>query len=150
MKLLIAFLITLAFLQTTVIPVDLVIIILMLRSYVKNDQANLYIAFGIGLLVSHLSATPLGLQSLIYLLLVQIARSFANSRFSENILIFLPVTAVLLIMNTVLTAYVSNQSVSLWPKILIEVFLSLPLYYLIKAWEERFIFKKGIKLRFRK
>lgn len=150
MKLLVTFLIILAFLQTTIIPIDLVVIILILRSYVKNDQANLYLAFGIGLLVAHLSASTLGLQSLIYLLLVQIARSFANSRFSENILIFLPVTALLLIMNNFFTAYASNKSVDLWPEILIEVLLSIPLYYLIKAWEERFTFKREIKLKFRK
>ncbi|MBI2601012.1 hypothetical protein HYW42_03600 [Candidatus Daviesbacteria bacterium] len=148
MKTLLALLIIVAFLQTTILPFDLVVVILILRSVVKADQLNLYLGFGMGLLVSHLSAIPIGVDSIIYLVLIQITRSFAKSQFSENIFLFLPLAVVLLIISNVSKALIFNQSISLWPEVATQILLAIPVYYALKLWEERFIFKKEIKLRY--
>ncbi len=33
-------------------------------------------------------------------------------------------------------------------KLLLEAFLSLPVLYIVRLWEERFVVQKGIKLKF--
>lgn len=147
MKAIIAILILAAFLQSTVLSVDLVLIILILRSYIRVEKANYFLALFMGLFVSHLNFAPLGVESIIYLMLVQVTHMAAKSRFSENALTVVPLTLTLLSIHTSLSAWVSEQSIQLWPKVAIESFLSLPLYLVIKFWEERFVVRKDIKLR---
>lgn len=147
MKTLIAILILSAFLQTTIFPFDLTLIILLLRTLIKPSKSNLYLAFLTGLLVSHLSSAPLGLYSFIYLLLVQLGLILAKSRFSNHMLIiYIEVTAFLVIENLSLSLFV-GQSVMLWPKVFVESLLTLPIYIVLRLYEERFVINKEIRLR---
>lgn len=138
MKTLVAVLIISSFIQSTILPLDLVLIILICRSYIRSDKSNLFLAFGFGLLDAHLNLTPLGLQSLVNLLVVAVTAYFSKSRLAGNSLLIIPLSLVLLLI---------NQSLKPSPKIFIEAAFSLPMLYLIRWWEERFIVQKEIKLR---
>lgn len=147
MKTLIIILIIISFLQSTIMPVNLVLIILICRAYIKVDKANLFLAFALGLLDSHLNLTVLGMQSIIYLIIVSITEGLSKSRLSRNSLLIIPISFALLILNQLINFIFLHQSFQLIPKIFLESLLSLPLFYLIRLWEERFIVQKEIKLK---
>lgn len=139
MKTLILILIILSFIQTTILPLNLVLIILIVRSLIRPEKNNLLLAFGFGLLLSHLNLQPLGFQSLIYLTSTQLTQILSKSRFSANPLLVVPLTVVF--------STFSLMTIQLVPQVLIESFLALPIFYILRLWEERFIVRKEIKLR---
>lgn len=139
MKSLIFVLIFASFFQTTVIPFDLVLLILISRSYLKSDKANYYLALGFGLLVGHLNLSPLGFQSLVYLLTAAATSSLSKVRLANNPLVIIPLSFAFLSINQFNNWNFSN--------ILIISFLSLPIFYLVRLWEERFIVQRDIKLK---
>ncbi len=137
MKTLVVILIIASFLQTTILPLDLVLMILICRSYIKSEKINLYLGFGFGLLISHLDLMVLGPISIIYLILISLTQILSKSRLAGNPLLIVPVSFILL----------SLQTLQLSSSIFIESLLSLPMVYLIRFWDERFIVRKEIKLR---
>lgn len=139
MKTLVIILIIATFLQTTILPIDLVLLILICRAYIKSEKANLYLGFAFGLLVSHLNLTSLGLQSLAYIAFVAATESLSKLRLAGNPLLIVPITLVFLSMLSYNTLDFS--------KVIFTSILSLPILYLIRFWEERFIVRKEIKLR---
>ncbi len=147
MKTLIVILIIASFIQTTIIPLDLVLIILISRSYLKSGRENLYLAFFFGLLISHLTLTLIGVKSILYLMLVQITQMLSKSRLAGNAWIVVPLAFILLSTNQITNSFLQHQTIQIFPKVLIESFLSLPVLYLVRLWEERFITPKDIKLR---
>lgn len=147
MKTLIGLLIIVSFIQSAVFSFDLVLIILICRSYIRADKANLYLAFAFGLLISHLDSSAWGLQSLIYLVLIAAAGGLAKSRLTGNPLLIVPLSFILVSLNQIALSFYLHQSLHLFPKNLFEAFLALPILYLVKLWEERFIVKRDIKLR---
>lgn len=108
---------------------------------------NLFLALSFGLLLSHLNLHPLGLESAIFLTLVQITQMLKKSPLSGNALLIVPLCLILLSMSGILTAIFTQKSFPLMPKLLIESLLSLPIFYLLRLWEERFIVRKEIKLK---
>ncbi|MBI4038076.1 rod shape-determining protein MreD [Candidatus Daviesbacteria bacterium] len=147
MKTLLAILILAAFLQSAILPLNLVLVILLIRAYVRPNKNDLYLAFFFGLLTSFLENYPLGVHSLIYLLLVQLTHSFARlpvakNIFSQTVLIFIS-----LLVNDLTISLIFKTSWQIWPKLLLEIILVFPVYFLVNFWEERFIFKKEIKLK---
>lgn len=146
MKTLIIILILASFLQTTVIPIDLVLLILICRAYIKTDKSNLYLSFVFGLLVSHLNLTSLGLQSIIYLASVQATQVLSRLSLAGNSLLIIPVSLVFFSLNQITGFLIGHQTMEL-SKVIFASFLSLPILYLIKFWEERFIVRKEIKLK---
>lgn len=147
MKTLVVILIIASFLQATVMPLDLVLIVLILRGLIKDDKVSLYLGFAFGLLMSHLLFIPWGLLSIVYVVLVQITMVLARTQLSQSLLTVVPLCFVLLSINLGVLSLVGHQSFQLWPKVIIEALLSLPVYYLIRFWEERFIVKKEIRLK---
>lgn len=147
MKTLILILIIFAFLQSTFLPIDLILIVLICRSFIKSDTANLYLAFGFGLLISFLNLYPLGLESILYLLIVQATQILSKSRLTSNSLFIVPITLMFLILNQFVLSVIINQSINLFPNVLLESIIALPTFFLVRLWEERFIIRKNIKLR---
>jgi hypothetical protein len=137
----------LSFFQATLVPINLVLIVILLRSYIKVEPANLYLGFGFGLLLSHLNQLPLGSDSILFLILVMITRLISKAPFQKNIITALPFMFILLSINIALTAILKSQSVLLWPQILAEMLLLVPTYFILRLWEERFIPRKDFKLR---
>lgn len=146
MKTLIIVLIIAAFLQTTILPVDLCLLILICRAYIKFDKANLYLGFAIGVLISHLNITPLGLQSLIYLLIIQATESLSKLRLAGNPLLLIPISFIFLSLNLFLNSIINHQTLE-FGGVIFASLLSLPVLYSLRAWEERFVVQKGIKLK---
>lgn len=137
MKTLIFVFILIVFLQTTIVPVNLCLSILILRSFLRPEKENLYLSFLLGLLLSFLNNTPLGPYSLLFLGLSEAAQITAKSRLGEHVLI-----AIGLVVFSQAIFGLFNHS-----NIFIETFFALPLYFLVKFWEERFIIKPEIKLK---
>lgn len=147
MKTLITVLIICSFLQSTIIHLDLVLIILICRSYIKSDRANLFLAFSFGLFNAHLNLNTLGVTSILYLILVQITQMLSKSRLAGNFVLIIPLSLILLSINDVVFSFLNHQSLHLFPKVILESLLSLPILYLARLWEERFIVRKEIKLK---
>lgn len=147
MKILIVILIITAFLQSTIIPLNLVLIILICRAYVTTEKANLYLAFSFGLLTSHLDLNALGFQSIIYLIIIQMTQILSKSRLATNYLTIVPVSLMLLTLNMVVVSFFTHQSISQWSQVIVESFFALPIYYSIRLWEEKFVVRSQIKLK---
>lgn len=147
MKTLIVVLIIAAFLQNTYFSLDLVLIILICRAYTRSDKANLFLAFALGFLDSHLNLTALGFQSIIYLVIVQITASLSKSPLSGNSFLIIPISLALLSLNQLANLIFLHQTLLIFPKTIFGSLLSLPVLYLVRLWEERFIVRKEIKLK---
>lgn len=147
MKTLILVLIIISFIQSTILPLNLVLIILIARSLIRPEKNNLILAFGFGLLLAHLNLQPLGFVSLLYLILIQLTQALSKSRLAANPLLIAPLTAILSAVNLIAVAIITHQAPQLMPQILIESLLSLPVFYILRLWEERFIIQKEVKLR---
>lgn len=141
MKTLIAVLTIISLLQTTVISLELVLIILICRSYIKTDRTNLILAFGFGLLIGQLNLNLLGLTSILYLFTVQITQVLSKTRLAGNSFLIIPLSLGLLAINHLVLGTFSL------PKVILEALISLPIFYLIRVWEERFIVRRDIKLK---
>lgn len=139
MKTLIVILIIASFLETTVLPVNLVLIILICRAYLKTDRVNLYLAFGFGLLIAHLNLSNLGVGVLTYLFAVAIVQALSKLRLASNPLLIVPISFIILSFSQFASWELLN--------ILICSFFALPIFYLLRFWEERFIVQKEIKLK---
>lgn len=135
-----------AFLQTTILPIDLVLLILICRAYIKPEKVNLYLGFAFGLLVSHLNLTGLGLQSLIYLLIIQATESLSKIRLAGNPLLIIPLSFVFLTLNQFGDSVINKHTLE-FSNIIFASILSLPILYIVRLWEERFIVRKEIKLK---
>lgn len=150
MKLLLIILTVTAFFQTTILPSDLVLIILVTRSLIVQDKYNFYLAFTFGLLISFLEFTPLGIHSLIYILLLQIVYLISNTRLSTHILVVMPVVFMCLTLNSLINLLIFKQTLNLWPNVAIESVVALLVFLILRFWEERFIPRKDVKLRMSK
>lgn len=146
MKTLIIILIIVAFLQTTILPIDLVLLILICRAYVRSEKENLYLAFAFGLFTSHLSLTNLGLQSLTYIITIQIVQSFSKSNLAGNPLLIAPISLSLITLSRTAESIVTHTAFN-FSGVIIASILSLPIFYLVRMWEERFITRKEIRLK---
>lgn len=146
MKTLIIFLIIISFLQSTILPINLSLIILICRSFIKLDKNNLYLAFFTGLLNSHLNVSTLGLESLIYLLAIQSTQIISKSNLANNPLLIVPISFVLLSFHEIFLSLKLGHSIN-FSQVFLGSLISLPIFYLERIWEERFIFKHEIKLR---
>jgi rod shape-determining protein MreD len=147
MKAFIFVLILAAFIQSTVLPINLVLLLIIIRSYIRIERENLYLAFAFGLFLSLLEHTPLGLYSLLYLILVEVTHLFSKAPISRNFFTVIPIMVVLLVVNDVVTSLIEGISIHIFPQILVEGILILPIYIVLRMWEERFIVRKEVRLK---
>ena len=148
MKTIILLLILAAFLQSSIVPLNLVLIILICRAYIRPEKENLILAFALGLLTAHLSLSNLGIQSLVFLILIYLAQIFSKTRFSSHSLLIMPLSFILLSLYSLIDSITIGRSVRIFPGSLPESIVALVVFYLIRLWEERFIVQKEIKLKF--
>lgn len=147
MKTLIFVLIFITFLQSTVLSLNLSLTLILLRSFLHPDKENLYLAFLVGLLISFLGNTPLGLNALLFVCFSEVARMTAKSRLAGHILFAASLVFISQMIYYIFNYLVFSESFQIWPMIFIETFFALPLYFLVKFWEERFIVQREIKLK---
>ncbi len=147
MKAFIFILILASFLQTSILPINLGLLLIITRSYIRMEKANLYLAFGFGLLIAFLEHTPLGLYSLIYLILVEAIHLFYKAPILKNFLTVIPVMLGILLVNDIAVSLIRGISIQLFPQIIIEGILILPIYIVLRLWEERFVVRKDVRLK---
>lgn len=147
MKTLIIILIILSFIQSTILPINLILIILICRAFIRSDKSNLYLAFAFGLLSSHLNLKLLGVESILYLIIVQATHLLSRSRFTSNSLLIIPLTFIFLSINQIATSFIGKEGIVLLPKVFWESLIALPVFYMIRIWEESFITRKEIRLK---
>ncbi|MDO8638949.1 MAG: hypothetical protein Q7R43_05210 [Candidatus Daviesbacteria bacterium] len=146
MNLLIALLIFISFLEGTILPFDLVLIILISRSFIVAEKSNYFLAFFFGLLVSLLLGYPLGLLSLIYLFAVFISHIIKTTDLAAYWIVVLPLTFFLLLFEQLILKLLNISNFNL-TRLIIPTILVLPTYFIVRFWEERFIVTKEIKLK---
>ncbi len=146
MKYLVILLILLTFLQTTVLPVNIVLLVVLCRSFLVDDKQNFYLAFGFGVLISLLTNQPIGVLSLIFLSLVGLVYILKSSPILTTFIsVFVSVTFLMALFK--LLDYLIYKQPFSWMNFLAVVILIPPVYILLQLWEERFIVKTGIKLK---
>lgn len=146
MKLFILILILAIFLQTTLVPLDLCLMLLICRSFIVNEKVNYYLAFFSGVFLGLLASTNLGFFALFFLIVVKLNTFFKKTALTANFLSILPVAFLILLSQSFFEKILFNQAINL-NRILIEVILILPIYFLVRFWEERFIVRPGIRLK---
>jgi len=146
MKFLLVLLIFLSFLQGAFSSLELVILILISRSFIVEERTNYYWAFFLGLLLSLLLNQPLGILSLIYLVAIKITYIIKRTSISGHWLVILPISLILVLAIELASVVIFKSSFSIW-SIIFQSLLSLPIYLILRVWEERFIPKKEIRLK---
>lgn len=148
MKLFVFLLIITALLQTTFLQVNMVLVLLVCRSLLREERANYFSAFFIGILLGILESRNVGFYALFFVILVKVLHLIKSTPISAYFLTVIPATLVLSFGLSYLKYFIFNQSVNNYLP-LIDAFLSLPVYLLLKIWEERFVVNRGIKLKIR-
>ncbi len=137
-----------AFLQTTFLPINLVLIIIICRSVAYNETSNYYYAFFAGIILGLLSAHNLGFFGLVFLIIVKLAHIIRKLPITTNIFTIIIITFALTYLTALMELFFLKISLNL-QKIIIESLISLPVFVLIRIWEERFIVRSDIKLKIR-
>ncbi len=148
MKALILILLISAFLQTTILSVELILMIILIRAIIKPGSENLYLGFGLGLLLAHLLLLPWGSLSLLYLLLIMTISLISKRWHLEHpLILILLVLSGLLVSDLAVSLIIKSWNLSL-TKVLAEAILILPIYTMVRFLEEKFVVKSEIKLKF--
>lgn len=148
MKLFILLLVIAIFLQTSFVPINLVLILIISRAMVNEELANYYMAFLAGILLGILTVTNIGFWPLVMLLAVKVIYLSKKLPLLKNILIVSLMAFILLVAVDFLQSSLFHQDFEI-KKTIIETIVTLPIYYLLKIWEERFIVKPEVKLKIR-
>ena len=146
MKTQIVILILASLVQVVFLPIDLVVLLLISQALIKNEKSNLWLAFFIGLFVAHLQQLPLGILSLIYIFEIELVQILRKMPLSGIFISFIIIFFVLFI-NSLVYSIIFSPTLILWPKLFIEMILSIPTYIIMSFWQDRFIAKKDIKLK---
>jgi hypothetical protein len=144
---LIIFLILISFVEASIWSINLLLMIILLRAYIRVGVENLYLAFGFGLLLSFLEHTPMGLYSLLFIALVTLIHMISKAPLSKNLFTVVPSILITLVIGDYVLSIIRHVSWQMWPQVLYEAILILPIYIVLKLWEERFVVKKGVKLK---
>lgn len=150
MNVLIGVIILSAFLQTSFIGIDILLLILVCRSFILESRANYFLAFVTGMLISLLAVQNLGFWALIYLLVVKIGHVFGKLPFNRGLLTLVPAVVISVLFSTVLQWLVLGITIN-WTKPIIEIFVAIPIYFLLDFWEDRFMaHTTNVKLKLRR
>ncbi len=146
---LVAILLLISFLESTLLPINLVLLILMARTFVAGEKNNYYLAFIFGFTVSLFWGYQLGSLSIVYLISVYVVKIVKKMDFSSHWLSILPLLSILLFADKLVMSQFFRSSIN-WLILIVEILLVIPIYFIVRFWEERFIPKKEIKLKISK
>lgn len=136
-----------SFLQSSFLPFDLALILLLCRCLIVEDN-NLLIPFASGILLSFLTTTNLGLYPLVFIAVAQMSQLFKRSALSTNLLTVFVFIAISLGLVNLLEILILHSRFDLG-RLILEIAMAIPLYLAVYFWEERFILpqKKSLFLR---
>lgn len=148
MKTFLLIIILCSFLQSAFLGINLVLVFIIGRSLATNDKNNLYLAFIGGITLSFLMQVNLGYWPLILLIVSKITSSAKFLPLSLNPLMILLVggAQIALVSGGNMLIYGSEFKVL---NIILEAVFVIAAFYLTKAWDERFVAKREIKLKFK-
>lgn len=146
MKLLIPLLFLASLMQTSFLPINLCVVILICQSYLYEDRANYFLAFIGGLLLAVLSPINIGFWPLVFLIIVKISHLVRKLPIVPSLFTVPVLAGVILVFLSVLEQFLFNKSFDL-KEIIWGVIVSLPIYFLLQIWQERLFFRNDIKLR---
>lgn len=136
----------LSFLQSALIPFNLVFLVIITRSFITAEKTNYWLAFWFGILLSLLIGLPLGPLSIIYLLSAGLVQAIKKAQFASHWAVILPLSVVLLFFDHGIRSILMGSSFAPGP-VLVQSALVLPVYFIVRVWEERFIPRAEIRLK---
>lgn len=137
-----------SFLQSSFLPINLCLILLLCRNSLVDDSYNFTSAFIGGLFLSFLMSLNLGIYPILFLISVYLMKLFKSFPFSVNpITNFIFAASFLLVFNQV-ESLIFGQSLNL-AKITWEIVLFIPIFAAYYFWEDRFVVpgKKSLVLK---
>lgn len=148
MKTFIVILIISALIQTSFLPLNLCLLLIVCRSIVVTERLNYYLAFMVGILVGILGSQNMGEWALIYIGTVWLSTLSKRLPVSHNLVTVIPILLIVIGIANFAEQFLFNTSIE-YSKMIMEMILSLPIFLLVKFWEERFTVKAGIRLKLR-
>lgn len=146
MRGLIFILIFASLIQSTFLPINLVLMILIIRSFIVDSKSNFYLAFIFGLVVSLFQGQIIGLVSLINLFSVAIVSVLKRSQIAQNLITLMLAGFALLTIDNIIQSLIAKISLD-FKLAIYQTIILIPMYLLVRFLEERFIVQKEIKLR---
>ncbi len=134
------------FIQASFLPINILLLVLIARSFITHDQKNFYLAFSFGLLLSLLLGKPLGSLSFIYLILLTSVRFIKRTPLASRWIVILPLGFILLLADRLIEGLIFKSSLNTGA-LIVETVLILPVYFVVRFWEERFVPRKEIRLK---
>lgn len=147
MKLFAFLLLLAAFLQTSFLSLNLCLLLLISRSYAVHKKDNYYLAFLAGIIIGILTTVNLGIWPLIFLVVVLLCHTIRRLPIMNRTITVVPLTLIILLVVNGLEFLFFKTPVN-WLTLVIGSIINLPIFYLVKEWEERFITKPGLKLKY--
>lgn len=149
MRLFIISLIIAAFLQSAFLPLNLVLCLIIARSFVAEYKSNLYASFLAGLLLGLLTASNIGFWGIVFLTVSKLVHVLRNLPYFNSGKLFLLFAFLIITSVSFISQFFTNDQFN-WIKIVVETFICLPLYFFIRIWEERFVVREDVRLKIRK
>lgn len=146
MKGLIIILVFASLIQSSLLPINLVLMILIIRSFTVDAKSNFYLAFIFGLVISLLQGQIMGLISLINLFSVSLVTVLKRSQIVQNLITLMLAGVAVLTIDNIIQSLIAQASLDFKLAIYHTIIL-IPMYLLVRFLEERFVVQKEIKLR---
>lgn len=146
MKIFLLLLILFSFMQSAFLPLNLVLVLIVARSLAIDDKKNLLMGFSGGLALSFLTQTNLGYWPIILVLAAKLTATITKLPISFNPLIIFLSGGIIISIVATLNGFLIDEELQILTHIL-EAVLVVPAFYLVRAWEERFVVKGAIKLK---
>lgn len=135
-----------AFIQSAFLPINICLILIVVRSFAVEEHQNYYLAFMTGIILAILSPVNIGFWTIILLFCVKFVHIIRTFPITSKGITIIPVALLLLGLTEYLQQLLFKVSFSITPVIIGGV-LALPLYFIIRLWEERFVVKREIRLK---
>lgn len=149
MRLFIVILILSAFVQSAFLPINLCLILIISRSFIKDTKSNLIAAFLVGILLSLLTSTNIGFWAVTFLVVCKVIQLIKNIPQVNSSKLFLVFAFLIISAVSFLAQIFTGEPFSII-NVIIESAVCLPVYILIRFWEERFMPNTDIRLKIRK
>ncbi len=150
MNVLIGLIILAAFLQTSFIGINIVLLFLVCRSFIVESRANYFLAFFAGIGISILAVQNLGFWAIIFLLAVKTGHIFGKLPFNRGLWTMVPAVTAAVLLASIMQWLILGMTIN-WYIPLTEIILSIPIYLFLSFWEDRFmVHNSAVKLKLRK
>lgn len=132
MKFLFPFIFMTAIIQSTFFPANIVLTIIIAKSYAHSDQKDYYLALLGGLSIGLFQSSNCGLQTLILTAAVFLTHLYRQTPFSANLVFFIPFTFIIVFLLNLMQTIIQIGTID-WSVIIFESVLCILIFSLIRA-----------------